>query len=66
MDEGGVVGGLAACLLVVVLMVMYNKHRRNLRKWMTQQFMMKKGVVLVKPGADGKDVVSEDFAYIFD
>jgi hypothetical protein len=33
---------------------------------MTRQFMMKKVLVLVKPGADSKDVVSEDFAYIFD
>jgi hypothetical protein len=29
---------------------------------MTQQFMMKKGLVLVKPGADSKDVVSLIFS----
>jgi type VI protein secretion system component VasK len=63
---GGVVRGLAACLLVVVVTMMYNRHCRNLRKRMTQLFMMKGGLVLVKPGADSKDVVSEDFAYIFD
>lgn len=52
--------------MVVVITVMYNRHRRDLRKRMTQQFMMKKGLVLVRPGADSKDVVSDHFAYNFD
>ena len=56
---GGVVGGLLACLLVVAATVMYNRHRRDLRKRMTQQFVMKKGLVLGKP-TDNKDVVSDE------
>jgi len=52
---GGVVGGLLACLLVVAATIMYNRHRRDLRKRMTQQFVMKKGLVLGKP-TDNKDV----------
>jgi len=51
---GGVVGGILACLLVVAATVMYKRHCRALRKRMTQQFVMKKGLVIGKPA--GKDV----------
>ncbi|KIM86632.1 hypothetical protein PILCRDRAFT_310171 [Piloderma croceum F 1598] len=54
---GGVVGGLIACLLVVAGTVMYNRYRRDIRKRMTQQFVIKKGLVLGRP-VDSKDVVS--------
>jgi len=54
---GGVVGGLIACLLVVAGTVMYNRYRREIRKTMTQQFVIKKGLVLGRP-VDSKDVVS--------
>jgi hypothetical protein len=58
---GSVVGGLIACLLAVAGIIMYNRHRRHVRKRMTLQFMMKKG--LGTPGTrpvDIKDMVSED------
>jgi len=58
---GGVIGGLVACLLVVAGTMMYNRNRRNARKRMTQQFVIKKGLVLGRP-ADNKDVeLSERF-----
>jgi hypothetical protein len=52
---GGVVGGLVVCLLVVVGALMYSRYRRDVRKRLTQQFVMRKGLVLGKP-ANNKDV----------
>jgi len=51
---GGVLGGLVVCLLAVVGTIMYNRHRRGARKRLTQQFRMRKGLVLGKP-VDSKD-----------
>jgi hypothetical protein len=43
--------------MVVAGTVMYNRYRREIRKRMTQQFVIKKGLVLGRP-VDSKDVVS--------
>jgi len=42
---GGIIGGLIACLLIAAFTV---RHRRNMRKRMTQHFIMKKGLILPK------------------
>jgi len=52
---GGVLGGFVFCLLAVVGTVMYNRHRRGAKKRLTQQFVMRKGLVIGKP-VDSKDV----------
>ncbi|KIM73443.1 hypothetical protein PILCRDRAFT_15239 [Piloderma croceum F 1598] len=52
---GGVVGGLVACLLAVTGIMMYNRHRHDVRRRMTLQFMMKKGLGSGKM-VDSKDV----------
>ena len=51
-------------MLAVVGIMMYNRHRHDVRRRMTLQFMMKRGLGSVKM-ADSKDVVSDIYLFIF-
>lgn len=50
-------GALFACVLIAAGAVAFNKYRRGLRKRLTQQFVMKKGLSIGKT-VDKTDLVS--------
>ena len=50
-------GALFACVLIAAGAVAFNKYRRGLRKRLTQQFVMKKGLSIGKT-VDKADLVS--------
>lgn len=43
---GGVVGGVVLCLLAATTAFLFNRYHRKLRSKRTQQFVMRKGLVL--------------------